>query len=259
MSAFLGEHRKTVGDRIYAREEIQHMIKIASFKDKVVIPILLSTGVRIGALPELRVRHLTRIPVKGIYCFVIYDKSWEQYVTFCTPECAALFGDYLAYRARASESLEGDLPVIRVDFNPNDPEAVRSPRSLMVVSYRAQIRWLLTRTGIRPRSKTRERKELMLAHAFRKFFNTTMIRCGAKLVVKELSLGHGVNLDNSYYRPIFEELMSEYVKAIPELTMADDERWKLEVNTLQSDVEGCLPVELEIAHYTTNDRCGYCR
>ena len=46
-----------------------------------------SSGIRIGALPGIRIRNLEKI--NNIYKITVYEGSNSQYFTFCTPECTS--------------------------------------------------------------------------------------------------------------------------------------------------------------------------
>jgi integrase len=54
ISKFLPEYRKLKKDRAYTREEIHKLLDMADERIKTVIYILASSGIRIGALPSLR-------------------------------------------------------------------------------------------------------------------------------------------------------------------------------------------------------------
>ena len=42
---------------------------------------------------------------------------------------------------------------------------------------------------------------------------------GAKPIITEMLMGHTIGVANSYMKPTLEEMVSEYVKAIPNLTI----------------------------------------
>ena len=76
----------------------------------------------------------------------------------------------------------------------------------------------------------------MLAHGFRKFFNTQLVTARINPVIKELLMGHlHVGLESSYYRPLEEDIQTEYEKAIDTLTIdpANMLRRKVEVLTIE--------------------------
>jgi hypothetical protein len=63
---------------------------------KNIILLMASSGLRVGAIPLLKLRHLEKID--SIYKITVYEGANEQYYTFCTPECASFIDAYLQYR-----------------------------------------------------------------------------------------------------------------------------------------------------------------
>ena len=57
-----------------------------------------SAGMRRGAFGYLRLRDLNRIEKFKLYKINVYKKEQEQYVTFCTPECAKYIDQYLEWQ-----------------------------------------------------------------------------------------------------------------------------------------------------------------
>lgn len=49
---------------------------------------LASTGIRIGAIPDLQLKHLKKIPEYNLYQITIYEGTKEEHFTFTTPEAA---------------------------------------------------------------------------------------------------------------------------------------------------------------------------
>jgi integrase len=67
---------------------------------------LASTGIRIGALQSIRISDLERID--DLYKITVYSGDREEYLTFCTPECAKEIDAYLDYRTRRGETITQD-------------------------------------------------------------------------------------------------------------------------------------------------------
>ena len=61
--SFLGEFNRTVRDRAYTRDEIRKALDKCDERKRVIILLLVSTGMRIGALPDLRLKHLKKVPI----------------------------------------------------------------------------------------------------------------------------------------------------------------------------------------------------
>ncbi len=119
-------------DRPYTKKEIQTMLKTATdIRVKIIILLISSSGIRMGAVPLLKLRNLTKIEKYNLYQINVYEKSKKSnYKTFCTPECTSMIDTYLQYRKHAGEELKHESPLIREQFNPVDKFKVNNPRSI---------------------------------------------------------------------------------------------------------------------------------
>jgi hypothetical protein len=88
------------------------------------VELMVSTGMRIGAIPGLRVCDLTPIPEYNLYKIDVYASSRKDaYSTFCTPECRKAIESYQDYRRRLGENiiLTSKSPLVRELFNVKKP------------------------------------------------------------------------------------------------------------------------------------------
>ena len=68
IAKFKVEHEtERTNDRGYSDEEIQTLVNSASLRLKVIFLVMASTGIRIGALPILRLSDLKKMKGKGLY------------------------------------------------------------------------------------------------------------------------------------------------------------------------------------------------
>jgi site-specific recombinase XerD len=101
VSRYLGEFNRVVKDSAYTTEQIQQMLQNADQRLRCIILILCSTGCRIGAIPNLTLGNLTKIPDYNLYKIVFYQGTNNEYYTFCTREAATTgIENYLNYRKR---------------------------------------------------------------------------------------------------------------------------------------------------------------
>jgi len=76
-------------------------------------------------------------------------------------------------------------------------------------------------TGIRKAlAEGKRRHEFQVDHGFRKFFKSVCERQMRSLHV-EMLMGHNVGLADNYYRPTSQEILQDYLKAVPELTILE--------------------------------------
>ena len=102
---YLPEFKKSKKDRPYTYEEIHRLLDIADERMRTIILLLASTGMRIGAIPSLRLRNLEKIPELGIYKITVCENTNYEYTTFCTFECAKAINEYLKMREQYGEKL----------------------------------------------------------------------------------------------------------------------------------------------------------
>ena len=90
------------GDKPYTNEQIAKLLGFADIRTKVMILLMCSSDMRIGALPALKVGDLIPIPRHNLYQIRAYSKT-DQYHTFCTPECKGVIDSYINYRRSCGE------------------------------------------------------------------------------------------------------------------------------------------------------------
>ena len=77
-----------------------------------------------------------------------------------------------------------------------------------------------------------DRKDVMLAHGFRKFFTTQLINSKVNPEIREMLLGHSIGLASAYYKPTEDEMLDEYMKAADNLTINEENRLRRKVEVL---------------------------
>ena len=81
---FMPERIRQRRDRHYTYEEIQKLLELADERGRVIILLLASTGMRIGALPTLKVSDLIDTSGGELYKLLVHSNTNDEYVTFCT-------------------------------------------------------------------------------------------------------------------------------------------------------------------------------
>jgi len=255
--SFIGEKKKTVKDIAYTHDEIKRMLEFSNERIRMIILLFASTGIRLGALVDLKLRHITKISEFGIYKIIIYENSSEEYFTYCTPECAITIDNYLQYRQKCGETLKPNSPLLREEFDTLDIFKIRSPRHLSKSNIGMTIYNTLLKLGLREanhqgigKGKDKgiyyKRTEKQRVHAFRKFYNTQMIKSKVDRVVKERLMGHTSGLDDSYFTPEDDYLLKEYVKAIDLLTINEEHKLRLENTKLKQENEIMAKIKIEL-------------
>jgi integrase len=242
---YLGEPVRTHRDRAYAIEEIAKLLQFSDERLKAVIFLLASTGVRLGAISHICLRHLYVQEAYDLYRLTIYENTKDEYYCFTTPECKHTIDSYLQYRERYGERLTPTSPLFREQFDANDQFMINKPKPLQIGGIATLLNSVLIRSGLRviehgtetSNIVGRARKEVPRFNGFRKFFDTNMIRAKVNPVVKEMLMGHTTGLDDNYYRPSQQEVLDEYLKAVDLLTINEENRLKRKVVELTAKAD----------------------
>jgi integrase len=203
-------------DRPYTRDEIASIIKDTDIRTKVVIELLSSTGMRMGALHLLRVEDLTKVNYQGInlYKVQIYARTRDAYYSFCTPECYNSIQEYLDYRTRNHEEIKNNSPLIREQFNKDNPFTVNVPRFVTSKAIEYLIDHALDRSDMR------KVHEIHMSHGFRKFFISTCESSQMKSIHVSMLSGHDTGIKKHYYIPNELIVLEDYMThAVDELTI----------------------------------------
>lgn len=103
INSYKPERCRVVEDAAYTRDQIQKMLSVCGdIRDKALVLLLASTGMRIGAVSKLRLKDVTPIdleallPQGGLYQVTVYKKARQQYICYTTNEARASIDQYLA-------------------------------------------------------------------------------------------------------------------------------------------------------------------
>jgi integrase len=254
---FIGEIYSTVKDRPYTHEEIQRLLEKANEREKVIVLLMASTGMRQGAIHTLKLSNLQKIPKYNIYKITVYERTKEEYYTFCTPECAAVIDNYLEFRKRYGETLKPIAPLIREEFDKLDPFHAAKPRFISTEAIERICHKLVNDSGLRNPTRINEQKkymryEVMTSHGLRKFFETESIKAGMSPLYTSILMGHDNGLETKYFKPSENDLlegsdkMIGYIGVMDYLTINPEHRLKRQVQELTAKTSDMDMLKAEI-------------
>jgi integrase len=261
ITRYFGERKRVVKDRAYTPGEIYKALQTADLRMKVIILSMASGGQRIGSLADITLGNLTFNKHYGIFKVVVYEGTNNEYYCFTTREAANAMFEYLFYRQRSGEKISfnqesgkwepENTPLLREQFDATDILHVRRPRPIVTNAIRSVLLDHLIRCGLRaiehpaePNSIKRVRKSVALGNGFRKFAISAFSRAKINHDIRQMLVDHkGGYLDESYLRLTEEEVLEEYLKAEPFLTIDPNVRLTNENKILKievSKVDGVL-------------------
>ncbi len=217
--------RRYAHDRAPSVEEIRKLLTYADPRAACVILMMATGGVRIGSFNYYTWRDIEPVyREKEIVAakLTVYRGEEEEYFTFVTPECYRYISDYIAFRKSFGEEIRTDSPLIRDKFETafKDTNAAQNSTVLKAGGVKRLIEHALWQEGIR--KEKRKRHEFAADHGFRKFFKTRAEQVMKPINVETL-MGHSTGISDSYYRPTEKELLEDYLKAGPLLTVSEVE------------------------------------
>jgi integrase len=240
--------RRFALDRIPTMEEIHKIFEHSDVRGKALTLVLCSSGIREGAIENLRVRNVKSVRISAdepdgtkqtrtLGRLSVYEGDVrEEYGTFMTPEAYEALQSYLDWRREHGETITENSPLFRDKFDPlvtayltydgGKPEEPKRMTGAMIGAYYNR---LFYECGFRTSPK---RRHEFTVHGFRKWFKTRCENAGVKPIVTELLMGHSVGISDSYYRPTEKDLLEEYQKAIDALTISNENRLKTRVEAL---------------------------
>jgi site-specific recombinase XerD len=221
-------------DRPYTVKEIQKMLSVCPrLREKAIILLLTSTGMRIGAIHELKLGDIQpKNTAEGkVYLITVYSSSSKPYQTPCSPECAAYIDEYLEERrSMADEVLKNDSPLIRNLYDIKK-KAVK-PLTKSGVQY--AVERIIKKSGIK--NTFQFKGEAKRALGFRKFYKTQAEESGMKSINVEIAHGHSIGVSGHYYRPKPSEILQDYMThAADALTIDPTQRLEKENQELRKN------------------------
>lgn len=224
----LPEQETKIGGNAYSTKDVQKIIlaieqtKIKKHKNwhytkpraKALVHLIASSGVRLGAIPDLKLGDLKKI--QDCYSVTVYANTRYEYVTFITPEASNALDEFLSVRKDSNS--ESNLFGLQYD-------AVRLLLYRLVKKAKVSTVTIQELTWYdreyKNRTNPRHRLDIPTVHGLRKRWNTIMKSnndINDNLI--EMMLGHTViKLDENYLKPTVEKLFEEYSKGIEDLTI----------------------------------------
>ncbi|HZA69619.1 MAG TPA: hypothetical protein VE548_07950, partial [Nitrososphaeraceae archaeon] len=114
INSYQGEHVKVAEDRPYTHSEIQTLIGHATLRNRSIILLMSSAGLRLGAIPLLRIKDLEPIEKYQIYKINVYAKV-TAFAYLLNDDKPIVGGPYLVYSPAAIDVYVKEIP-IRMDY-----------------------------------------------------------------------------------------------------------------------------------------------
>ena len=229
ISRGLPKGRKFAADRAPTLEELQKLMEYPDRRIKAILYTMCSSGIRVGAWDYLRWRNVIPIKLKDKIIaakLIVYEGDEEQYFSFISPEAYNELKKWIDFRKSNGEIFSGDSWLMRDIWNIQkfSRGLVTLPKKLQATGIKRLIERALKSQGIRNKLPPGKRRyEFQTDHGFRKFFKTHAEQ-KMKPINVEVLMNHSTGISDSYYRPNENELLKDYLNAVPELTLSKENR-----------------------------------
>lgn len=193
-----------------------------------IVLTMVSSGIRVGAWDFLHWEDIEPIQQDGELAaakITVYRGETDQYFSFITPEAYRALKEYMDFRERSGEKISPSSPLMRDiwygDRLGRRGHEAKRPVRIQAGGVKRLVEDAIYNARIRkPLEKGKRRHEFQALHGFRKFFKSTCEK-NIKTLHAEILLGHNIGLNANYYRPKEEDLLTDYLKAIPSLTLLE--------------------------------------
>ena len=206
--------------RGYTREEVKKILdNTKSKRNRALVLLFACSGVRLGAIPGIYLKHLSKIDGNS-YAIKIYEDELEEDYIFTTPEATKAIDEYLEERKKDGEFLDQESPLIRTSYKLGIQK-----RKACSIDTLAHVMGRLV--SVIDRKKKGNRFDVPKDHGFRKYFATIIKDTeGITPTMSEKLINHigVVQLDGAYFTPTKEQMFEAYQKVISGLTIDQTEK-----------------------------------
>ena len=217
----------------FTDKDIQKMLDYTnSSRNKSLILFFSSIGGRSAVLtdPILCFKHLSSMPF-GCKAVLMYADSNEEYWGFLTPESSTALEVYRDERIRKGEVITPESPLFVI----GKKNRFKDAPYLSIPALNSIFDNLEKKAHVE-KIKIGNRYDKALMYGFRKRFNTILkIDSNVNSNIVEKLMAHKNGLDGVYLKPTREECFTEFVKAIPQLTVSKAEKLSLKLEKLESE------------------------
>ncbi|KEQ56693.1 integrase family protein [Marine Group I thaumarchaeote SCGC RSA3] len=232
---------KSVGNQSYSTEDIQKMLSVTlsspedTARKNALILTLCSSGIRAGAIEELKVGHISSI--QDCNMVIVYKDQNEEYVTFMSPEARSAFEKYLEIRKSKGEEITADSwAFINTRSNSSRFKNYTKFKPLDSITVLRLISIVIEKTNIQRKKVTSTRFNIQTVHGFRKFFNTKLNHAKVHPNDIEKLMGHQNGLKGLYYTPQSKDLFESYKQGLSSLLVSQMDREIAKTKHLQDEL-----------------------
>lgn len=209
------------------KDDIRKMVDAAPYlRDKALICMAFQSGMAISDLLSLNFKHVKPALQESISPFVIRyirKKSETKSLAIIGHDSLLLLRQYINWRRECSDSLLDTSPLfVRVQKNNTTAE---EEKRLSTRSAQVMMRKVGVKAGLITFNELNEYVKFnpIGFHSLRKAFSTVAELAGMPITQIEYSVGHALDYNGAYKEFKTEEMIENYKRAEPELSIYTEE------------------------------------
>ncbi|WP_172602242.1 hypothetical protein [Candidatus Nitrosocosmicus franklandus] len=230
-------------DRPPTMDEIKKLIQFPDRRVKPIVLVMISSGIRVSSWNYIKWSDFTPIyendRLIAAKLKVFNTKTKNYYFSYVTPEAYQSVKEWMDFRASFGEKIGPDSCIIRNLWQIKSQRygnylgLAKHPKRLSANGIRVLINDAWKIQGLREKRIPKEgefnyrKYDVKSVHGFRKFFETECQKVMRELIVSML-MSHDTGIVLHYLRPKEEDILAEYQKAIPLLTVNQEDNTILE-------------------------------
>jgi len=240
------QEKQSAHDRVPTMDEIHKLQEHPDRRIKIIVYIMISSGIRVGSWDFLKWKHVIPIRKNNILVaakLIVKNTKINnrEYYTFITPEAYNTLKDYMDFRELHGEKITPESFLIRDTWQKIDRNhgyrigLARFPKKMNSVSIRNMIYEAWKVQGVRDKlsNPKQKRHEFKSTHSFRKIFETKCQKAKMNHNNIKLLMDHSLGESQNYHRPTEDEILEDYLNVIDFLTINEENRLLKKVQTLQ--------------------------
>ncbi|MGD9533456.1 MAG: tyrosine-type recombinase/integrase [Candidatus Nitrosocosmicus sp.] len=219
-------------DRPPSREEIKKLLQYPDRRIKPIVLIMVSCGMRVGSWAYLKWGDIKPMSKDGKIVAgrikIFNTKTKKFYISFISLEAWNSVKNWMEFRQSFGEKINEESWVMRNLWQIKSQRygnylgLAKHPVQFSVDGIRMLINDAWKIQGVREEFENGKKYPFKSLHGFRKYFDTECQKT-MKTINVSILMSHDIGITQHYYKPQEDELLEDYLKAIPSLTIESDE------------------------------------
>jgi hypothetical protein len=221
--------RRYADDRIPTIEELKKLLEYPDRRIKAIVYTMASSGIRLGAWDYLRWGDVRPIEIDGKIVaakIIVYAGEDDEYFSYLSLEALNELENWMKYRESSGEVINDNSWLMRDLWDTRVPQGrglVTHPKKLASLGIKRLMERAIWAQHLRKKLEPgKKRHPYQANHSLRKWFKTRCEIAGMKPINVEKLMNHSCGVSDCYYRITSAELLQDYLKAVPLLTINGD-------------------------------------